>query len=111
MTVQEAYKKITNSEELRKKAIEALKAGKAEEFLKEQGIDLTVDQIKEAFQSKKSGELSRSELDMAAGGCDNEVCDQILFSVYTVIAGCILSTIDEASGREINNVQDCGKDL
>ena len=48
---------------------------------------------------------------MAAGGCDNEVCDQILFSVYTVIAGCILSTIDEASGREINNVQDCGKDL
>ena len=37
MTIQEAYKKITSSEDLKKKAIEALKNGKGDEFLKEQG--------------------------------------------------------------------------
>ena len=65
MTVQEAIKKIISSEDLKKKAIEALKAGKGDEFLKEHGIDITVDQIKEAF---KKNELTKTELDMATGG-------------------------------------------
>ena len=69
MTLQEAIKKLTSSEDLKKKAIEALKSGKGDEFLKEQGIDFTVDQIKEFLQPKKSRELSREQLDMAAGGC------------------------------------------
>ena len=45
MTIQEAYKKLTSTPELKKKAIEALKNGKADEFLKEQGIDYSLDQI------------------------------------------------------------------
>ena len=69
MTIQEAYKKLTSTPELKKKAIEALKNGKADEFLKEQGIDYSLDQIKEFLQPKESGELSREQLDMAAGGC------------------------------------------
>ena len=69
MTLQEAYKKITSSPELKAKALEALKSGKGDEFLKEQGIDYSLDQIKEFLQPKESGELSREQLDMAAGGC------------------------------------------
>ena len=68
MTIQEAIKKLTSSEDLKKKAMEALKSGKGNEFLKEQGIDYSLDQIKEFLQPKKSGELSREQLDMAAGG-------------------------------------------
>ena len=94
MTIQEAYKKITSSEDLKKKAVEALKAGKGNEFLKEQGIDLTVDQIKEALQSKKTGELSRSELDLAAGGgCIDEQCSGYLLSTVTIGLGCLVSAV------------------
>ena len=70
MTLQEAIKKLTSSEDLKKKAIEALNNGKGNEFLKEQGIDYSLDQIKEFLQPKESGELSREQLDMAAGGYD-----------------------------------------
>ena len=90
MTIQEAYKKITSSEELKKKAIEALKNGKAEEFLKEQGIDLTLDQIKEALQAKKNGELSKTELDLATGGCDEDDCGTV-WSGFTIGIGCMAS--------------------
>ena len=94
MTIQEAYKKIISSEDLKKKGIEALKAGKADEFLKEQGFDITVDQIKDYLQKKKSGELSREELDLAAGGgdCGKMVCD-VVFSVGTVLVGCTISAL------------------
>ena len=91
MTLQEAYKKITSSPELKAKALEALKSGKGDEFLKEQGIDLTVEQIKEALQPKKSGELSRDELDLAAGGgCDKNACSG-LWSGATLGLGCVVS--------------------
>ena len=91
MTLQEAYKKITSSEDLKKKAIEALKNGKGNEFLKEQGIDLTVEQIKEALQSKKTGELSKDELNLAAGGgCNEDFCNTG-WSVISIGLGCAIS--------------------
>ena len=107
MTIQEAYKKITSSEELKKKAIEALKAGKADEFLKEQGIDLTLEQIKDTTKKIKSGELSKEELNMAAGGCDASPCD-VLYSIGTVIIGCIVSGSGvEDSDHTVEHIYDC----
>ena len=67
MTVQEAYKRIIESKDLKKEAISALNSGKVEEFLNEQGIDVSLDQLKEYWQSQND-ELSKEELDMAAGG-------------------------------------------
>ena len=100
MTIQEAYKKITSSEDLKKKAIEALKAGKADEFLKEQGIDLTMDQIKDYLAKKKPGELSKEELDLAAGGgCGLHTCEAIFVSIVSAFTVCIASTIQ----RQITN--------
>ena len=55
MTITEAYEKIKNSPELKKKAAEAAKNGKIEEFLKENGFDVTVDQIKDFVASAKKG--------------------------------------------------------
>ena len=91
MTIQEAYKKITSSEDLKKKAVEALKNGKVDEFLKEQGIDITIDQIKEVIQSKKNGELSKLDLDLATGGgCNDDICSA-LWSSATLTFGCLVS--------------------
>ena len=93
MTIQEAYKKIMGSEELKKKGIEALKQGKQDEFLKEQGIDLTFNEIKDYLQRKKSGELTKAELDMAAGGCNEpDPCD-IFVSIVSVGVGCAIKYI------------------
>ena len=102
MTIQEAYKKITSSEDLKKKAIEALKNGKGDEFLKEQEIDLTVEQIKEYLEKRKSGELTKAELDMAAGGCSNPTCD-VFYSIYTVLIGCYNSIILDVTDTNRNN--------
>ena len=52
MTVKEAYEKIKKSEDLKKAGIEAVKSGKVDEFLKENGFDITIDQIKEYLESK-----------------------------------------------------------
>ena len=67
MTAQEAIKKLTESEDIKKAAIEALKAGKAEEFLRKQEIDLSLEQLKE-YLGNKTGELDLDELDAVAGG-------------------------------------------
>ena len=92
MTVKEAYEKIKKSEDLKKAGIEAVKSGKVDEFLKENGFDITIDQIKEYLESKK-GELSKEELNMAAGGCDSDTCGvtDAFFSFFTAIVGCIVS--------------------
>ena len=100
MTIKEAYAKITASADLKKKAVEAAKSGKIEEFLKENGIDVTVDQIKEYINSKK-GELSKDELNMAAGGeCTADECGfNVLWSIGTVGIGCAISATMEDKGK------------
>lgn len=90
MTIQEAYNKIFSSEELKKKALDALKNGNVDEFLKENNIDLTFEQIKEYTQKIKTGELSKTELNMAAGGGCSD-CGDIVWSTLTIGLGCAVS--------------------
>ena len=96
----EAYKKIITSKELQMKFMEAAKENKLEAFLKEQNIDATLDEVK-AYLTKKfkntDGELSKEELDMAAGGLDNK---EIGFSILTLGIGCIVSGL---IGEDPNN--------
>ena len=104
MTINEAYEKIKNSPELKKKAAEAAKNGKIEEFLKENGFDVTVDQIKDFVASAKKGELSKEELNMAAGGltCENECATDTMWSLATLGIGCAVS-----AGLSNENIVDC----
>ena len=90
MNIKEAYKKLSESDELKKQAIEAIKNGKGDEFLKKQGFDFTLSEIKEYLEKKKAGELTKAELDMAAGGCDSQ-CNTIVMSVVLVGIGCAIS--------------------
>ena len=96
----EAYKKIIANKELQMKFMEAAKENKLETFLKEQNIDATVEEVK-TYLTKKfkntDGELSKEELDMAAGGLDNK---EIGFSILTLGIGCIVSGL---IGEDPNN--------
>ena len=102
MTIKEAYEKIKNSPELKKKAAEAAKNGKIEEFLKENGFDITVDQIKDFAANSKNRELSREELDMASGGgCDDGCGKNTAWSMITFGIGCIVSSAKNDGAKDV----------
>ena len=91
----EAYKKILASEELQMKFMEATKENKLDTFLKEENIEATLDEVK-AYLTKKfvdnKDELSKEELDMAAGGGKIGGGGGItLFSFVTFGIGCVVS--------------------
>lgn len=69
-TLEEMYNEILKSEELKKALAEAIKGGKAEDFLKAHGCVASAADVF-AFlreQRTKSGELIDDDLDSVAGG-------------------------------------------
>ena len=84
--LEEAYKKIIADKELQKKFVEAAKENKLEIFLKDQKIEATVEEVKkyviEAF-TNKDGELSKGELDLAAGGKDHDT--KVSWAIISVL--------------------------
>ena len=87
-TIEELYKSIVADNELKSQCAEAIKAGKLEEFLKAQGCNATVEEVKAFLESKK--EASLDELDTTAGGCNN---DEALVSVFSLGLGCAIMAI------------------
>ena len=79
-TLQELYGEIVASDELKKAFVEAMKAGKLEDFLKAHGCEATAEEIKEYIEAKAAEdtpiELSDDELkQVAAGsGIHSETC-------------------------------------
>ena len=69
-TIQELYNEIMESQELKAQFIEAAKAGKQEEFLKEHGCEATLEDVKAFLEAKQNEDapLSVNELENAAGG-------------------------------------------
>ena len=67
-TLPELKKEIVADENLRKAYSEAIRAGKTAEFLKAQGCDATVEDLKEFLLKDMNGELPDDELDNVAGG-------------------------------------------
>ena len=62
-------------------------------FAKEEGFDVSLEEMQEFFQSlsqPKEGELSDLELDMVAEGKNQRYAD---FSILTVLVGCIAVSI------------------
>ena len=92
----EAYKKIMADKELQTKFMEAAKENKLDAFLKEQNIEATLEEVKE-YLSKKfkntEGELSKEELDMAAGG--KSTAGWVVLSIVGLGIGCAISAISE----------------
>ena len=75
-TIQELYNEVMANEELKAQFIEAAKAGRQEEFLKEHGCDATTAEVSDFLAAKENEDapLSFDELENAAGGeCDIQV--------------------------------------
>ncbi len=96
-TLQELYKEIIASEELKAAFTEAAKGGKVTEFLKAQGVEATAEEVT-AFLKSQTGELSDEELDNAAGGgCNTATGCETAMSVITAGIGCALGAIYSAA--------------
>ena len=103
----EAYKKIVADKELQKKFMEAATKNKLEKFLKDQKIEATVEEVKAYLTEKfisKDGELSKAELDMAAGGekdsDEREKSGMIGFSFLTIAIGCLVSGLIDSPASD-----------
>ena len=67
-TVEELYKEINSSEEL-KKAVSAIKDKEAfADFLKEHGCEASVEEFVKFVNSQREGEISDEDVEAAAGG-------------------------------------------
>ena len=99
-TLQELYKEITASEELKAAFTEAAKGGKVTEFLKTQGVEATVEEVT-AFLKSQTGELSDEELDNASGGgCNENTSDEAGISLASFGFGCaIYAAVSAAAGH------------
>ena len=79
-TLQELYSQIKNSDSLKQAFVEAMKADRAVDFLREQGCDVTAEELEEflGYRAKQleSLELSDSELkDIAGGTIPTDTCN------------------------------------
>lgn len=74
-TLQELYKEVIASEELKKEFMDAAKdeengQKKVEEFLKKHECDASFEELQKFFKEKSEDELSEEELTAVAGGKD-----------------------------------------
>ena len=100
-TIQELYNEIMANQELKAQFIEAAKAGKQEEFLKNHGCEAGLDQVA-AFLKAKAEEdapLSMDELDNAAGGeCNDKTRTETIESIFS--AGIICAAMALSSNKD-----------
>ena len=89
-TLQELYKEILASDELKKAFLEAAEDGRMVEFIKAQGCDATEEDLKVFVKEQaKSRSVSDEELDNVAGGtCNERTAEETKYSLKTLGAGC-----------------------
>ena len=95
-TIQELYKEVIASEELKKEFMDAAKDEEngqknVEEFLKKYGCDATFDELQEFFKEKSDDELGEEELEAVAGGKND--AERIAGSVILGLASLGLSEL------------------
>ena len=105
-TLQELYNEIIASEELKAAFAEAAKNGKAMDFLKAQGCEVTAEELA-AFLKSKTGELSDEELDNVAGGkCSKRSVDVLVSIRGWGVACAIIATVSAIMGETGSSSKD-----
>ena len=89
-TIQELYKEVMASEELKEEFMTAAKDEKngrknVEEFLKKHGCDASFDELKSFFEGKSDEELDEAELESVAGGKSKAA--KVIVSLLTMFGG------------------------
>ena len=92
-TLQELYKEVLASEELKKEFMEISKDEKnakknLEEFLKKNGCDATYDDLQAFFKEKNAGELSEDEVEAVAGGKGDNFFESLSKQIFHWGGGC-----------------------
>ena len=106
-TIEELYKEVMASEELKKEFL-TLKPEEVEGFAKKNGCEATFADIKAFLEekAKAEGELSDDELDQVAGGKSEDLGEDV-FSVVTTSLGCAIgvpSSISYGTGIEVEGM-------
>lgn len=91
-TLQELYDEIIKSDELKKAYAEAVKGDKLADFIKAQGCDATIDEVKDFLKEKMGADapLSLDDLKTVAGGtvstvtCPSQTCPPSAFCPSTL---------------------------
>lgn len=93
-TLQDLYEEVKAGDDLKKALAEAVKADKVTEFLKANGCDATLDELKEFVAEKAAKDeslrgLSEDELEMVAGGVSEHDCRKDIETYHSVrCSGC-----------------------
>lgn len=78
-SLQELYKEVIASEELKKEFLEVSKDEKSVvEFMKKYGCEATFDELKAFFEEKNNSELDEDEVEAVAGGKGKHVTTSII---------------------------------
>ena len=105
-TLQELYNEIIASEKMKTAFAEAAKGGKALDFLKAQGCDVTEEELT-VFLKSKTGELSDEELDNVAGGKCSQKSVDILVSIRGLGVACaLIATVSAIAGKTGSSSKD-----
>ena len=97
-TLQELYKEVIASDELKEEFMEASNDEKngqkrVEDFLKKHECDATFEELKEFLKEKSEDELSEDELAAVAGG-KADAGSVVITIAFAVV--CAMTAIDEA---------------
>lgn len=87
MTILEAYKKIVASDDLKNGLINAYKAKKINEFLKENDIEYTVEQFRDYIKNNKN-EIREVIINRLSGGKSSIDSSDTLFKALDQLLDC-----------------------
>ena len=96
-TIKELYKEVVANEGLKEEFKKACAENKVEEFLKQNGCDASLEDLKKFAQEER--ELSLDELDNAAGGM-SQCGGDTLISIVSMGVGCAIFAIESAAGAD-----------
>ena len=91
-TLQELYKEVISSDELKQEFLEASKSKEElESFLKNHGCDASFEDLSEFLKERSGGELSDDELEFVAGGskAGTERAGEIISSIICSLVGSV----------------------
>ena len=103
-TIQELYNEIMGSQELKTQFLEAVQAGKQEEFLKAHGCEATLEEVKAFLEAKQKEDapLSVNELDNAAGGgCNSTTGRELVTSFVSLGLSCVVEAAFSAKDGHV----------
>ena len=108
-TLETLYQEILASDELKKDLAQAAQSPETlETWVRGQGCDATLEQVKAFLEEKQAqtGELSDDELATAAGGCNGA---EVVGSICTLGLDCIVGVIISACGDGVGSGGPNGK--